>query len=113
MKKRNPKTPGFAVLDGIGDRLLGNFIELQSHFLREGRQRVGHLKTTGQREGLSDGGYQFLEQAPEVRSVGIEIAKTMSQVMGVIDHLVEKLLDLASVGSFRGPFMGESGFERF
>src|SRR5882724_9113918 len=112
MEKRNPEPPGLAVLDGVGDGLLGDFIELKDYLLRERRHGVSHLKAAGERKVLSHSGYEFLEHGPDVSPAGIERAKAMSQVMRVIDYLGKKLLDLASVGGIWGSFIREIGFER-
>src|SRR6266550_2846208 len=92
--------PGLSVLNGIGDRLLGDLVELEIQLLRKLGQRVSHLQAAGQWKSISHSGYEFFEHEPDISATGIERAETVSQIMRVIDDLVQQLLDFAGVCGF-------------
>src|SRR5207253_2550634 len=93
--QQNGDAAGFPVFDGVADRFLGDFIELANGFSRERWRLAGHPETTSDIKGLPDIGGHLLKLQTEIFAEGIERTETASQVVRVINHLVEQMLGVS------------------
>ncbi|HVZ36772.1 MAG TPA: hypothetical protein VG963_30310, partial [Polyangiaceae bacterium] len=104
---------GFAVFDGVADRLLGDFVELESTIARKFWQGAFAGEDARSIEHLAHVIGEVLEHCAEIFALAVERAETVREIVGVQDHLLDEHLDVPSLLGAIGLAGGQPALESF